>query len=212
MLLTKEMLGLIYPDGPKTSFEYYIDGLNEALTKGEINTVNRCACFLGQIGHESNQLNLLREVWDGKGQQAKYERDFNHAWPFTATDDVNKLAYMLGNSEKGDGFLFRGWGPLGVTGRMNTTKAIESMPEVVRGIDEIVAQPNLLDEPSIGFKGAEWYWTKHKLNALADDYNLSLLTKNINGACTDGYPSFYPKRVRLTTTARDVLARYAILA
>jgi putative chitinase len=35
--------------------------------------------------------------------------------------------------------------------------------------------------PEAGFRIAVWYWTKHKLNALADAGDFDATTKRING-------------------------------
>ena len=40
----------------------------------EINTEQRQACFLAQIGHETGELRFVRELWGPTAQQLRYDR------------------------------------------------------------------------------------------------------------------------------------------
>lgn len=66
----------------------------------------------------------------------------------------------LGNTQPGDGYLFRGRGPLQVTGRDAYTRIGNRL-----GLD-LVANPDSLDDPAnhpeIGFRAAAAFWTYYK--------------------------------------------------
>ena len=65
--------------------------LNAAMQKFGIDTPARQAAFLAQIGHESARLRHVRELWGPTPAQSRYEGRKD-----------------LGNSQKGDGFKYRG--------------------------------------------------------------------------------------------------------
>ena len=68
-----------------------------------------------------------------------------------------------------DGWTYRGSGFLQNTGRTNFRLA---------GYEN---EPDALRTPGPGFRAAVDYWTKHKLNALADQNNLNAIRRKING-------------------------------
>ena len=69
----------------------FLPHIEAAMDEFEINTPERQAAFLAQVGHESGGLHWLTEIWGPTIAQTNYE---------------NRRS--LGNTEAGDGFLFRG--------------------------------------------------------------------------------------------------------
>src|SRR5262245_28081439 len=69
--------------------------LNAAMREFEITTEPRIAAFLAQIAHESGELRYWEEIWGPTAVQKRYEGRAD-----------------LGNVEPGDGFKFRGRGPI----------------------------------------------------------------------------------------------------
>ena len=89
-------------------------------------------------------------------------------------------ANRMGNGDEasGDGYKYRGRGPMQTTGRDNyraTGKGI--------GLD-LVANPDLLLDPVNGARAAAWFWKAHDLNTYADRDQITASTVVINGAQT----------------------------
>jgi putative chitinase len=116
------------------------------------------AAFIAQIGHESGQLQYVREIWGPTPSQAKYEGRAD-----------------LGNTVKGDGSKYRGRGLIQITGRANYAACGEAL-----GLD-LVNQPELLELPQHAAMSAAWFWKQKGLNELADKDQFNTITRRING-------------------------------
>lgn len=142
----------------------YLFPLNGALAEFQIEPEHRCAAFLAQIGHESLDLTLWHEIWGPTAAQSGYEGRAD-----------------LGNTETGDGFLFRGRGPIQLTGRSNYDRY-----GALLGVN-LIAEPELVAAPVVGFRVAGLFWQTHDLNRLADLQTSDAflrITKRINGGYT----------------------------
>lgn len=178
----------------------------------EINTTERQAMFLAQVGHETGGLRWLSEIWGPTKQQLRYERDFNAPWPNSPEQAkllayaVNRLSYGLGNTEPGDGSLFRGHGLIQTTGRTNHAKVRDRLMERFAEVAEIEvpdfeANPELLSLPQWAALSACDYWDMRGLNALADAGDYERITRRINGGLNG-----YDDRVSRLADAREVLS------
>lgn len=141
MMLTDEQLKQIYPNSTKANRDKYLPFLNQYWDRFEVNTPDRQAAFLAQVGHESAELLYVEEIASGKAYEGRKD---------------------LGNTFVGDGVKFKGRGLIQITGRANYIAISKDL-----GID-FVANPTLLKEPEYAVLSAFWYWNKHKLNELAD--------------------------------------------
>lgn len=81
----------------------------------------------------------------------------------------------LGNSKPGDGWRFRGYGPIQLTGRGNCTKFGES---IGMKVDDV---PAFLRTREGGCLAAGWFWDSRNLNRLAETPGLEDDRKAING-------------------------------
>ena len=72
--------------------------LNAAVNEADAGTPLRAAMFLAQLAHESGQFRYMEEIWGPTDAQRRYE-------------PPGALASRLGNTERGDGFRFKGRGP-----------------------------------------------------------------------------------------------------
>lgn len=152
--------------------QQYLEPLNAALKRFEINTPARQAAFLAQIGHESGDLKYWKEIWGPTPQQKRYE-------------PPSALATRLGNTQPGDGYRFRGRGPIQLTGRANYRQYGELL-----GAD-FEASPELVATPEWGFLVAGQFWYEIGGNGLADQAAqgngievFAQLTRRINGGLT----------------------------
>ncbi|PXV69246.1 putative chitinase [Dysgonomonas alginatilytica] len=182
MALTNNQLKQMYPFSSEKNRLKYLSYLNEFMQLYEINTQQRIAAFLAQIGHESGQLFYNEEIASGAAYEGRLD---------------------LGNTEKGDGIRFKGRGLIQITGRSNYQKLTNEMRGLPLGVD-FVAEPDLLKEPEYAVKSACWWWHNRKLNELADDdceASFKRITRIING----GYNG-YTDRYKIWQRAKQILS------
>ena len=158
-----------------------VAGVNLAIARYGINTPLRLAHFLAQVGHESigfsaatESLNYTADSLINTFSRARISAEDAQKFGRSATLSANQVEIgnrvyggdwgvkNLGNTEPGDGYKFRGRGPIQITGRANyreTGKALglnlEAYPE----------QINIGDAYALS---AGYYWNSRNLNALAD--------------------------------------------
>lgn len=154
----------------------HTDALNEAMTLYAIDTAVRQGMFLANIGHETGGLKYLSELWGPTPQQLRYERDFMQPWPASAAQcklpefKRNALAFALGNTQQGDGSLFRGHGMLQNTGRFNHAKVRDRLRRrfPTLAVPDFEAEPHLLATSRWASLAAADYADMKGLNAVAD--------------------------------------------
>lgn len=140
----------------------WADPLSAAMALYSIDTPARQAAFIAQVGHESGRLVYVKELWGPTPTQQLYEPE-------------SEKAIALGNTQRGDGFRFRGRGLIQVTGRANYRRCGSAL-----GLD-LQSHPELLEEPGNASLSAAWFWTSHGLSVLADSGDFTTITKRING-------------------------------
>lgn len=123
----------------------------------------RSAAFWGQCLHETGRLRYTSEIWGPTPQQKKYELP-------------NKKAIELGNTEVGDGKLFRGRGLIQTTGRANYMRVVKRLNR-----PDIMTNPGLLATPDLAIQSAMIFWDDNKLNLLADNKDFKAISKKVNG-------------------------------
>ena len=144
----------------KQRADKFIDPLNAAMKEFDISENGiREAAFLAQIAHESGELRYVEELATGEAYEGR--------------DD-------LGNLYNGDGVKYKGRGLIQLTGRANYEACGEAL-----GLD-LIACPELLEEPANACRSAAWFWQTHGLNELADKHDFLRITKRINGG-TNGW-------------------------
>lgn len=144
----------------------------------------RISAFLGQLAHESGQLRFMTELWGPTQQQLRYELP-------------SSLAQRLGNTQPGDGYRYRGRGPIQITGRANYRKY-----GMMLGLP-LEDHPERAAWYGVGCRIAAAYWLDHGLNEIADENSLDSIkriTRIINGG-QNGLAS----RLRFTNLARVAL-------
>ena len=170
--------------------------------KYEINTLERVAGFLAQVGHESGGLRFtvenlnyraeaLSRVWPSRfppGVAESYamqpERIANRAY-----------ADRMGNGDEasGDGWAYRGRGLIQLTGKDNYAAfSLEAN-------NEALTKPDLVAEVELAALSAGWFWSRNGLNALADNKDIVGMTVKINGG-TNGLDDRQMRYSRLLST------------
>lgn len=151
----------------------------------EINTPERWAMFLAQLAHESCGLTVFEENLNYSSQALQLV--FKKYFPDQATAaryarQPEKIANRVyanrmqnGPEPSGDGWKYRGRGPIQITGKENYQKCGAAL-----GLD-LVQHPELLEEPQYGYRAAAWFWASRDLNACADCGDVRRATRLING-------------------------------
>jgi putative chitinase len=163
----------------------WFEPLQETFEKYQINTPKRQACFIGQCMHESGGFRLLRENLNYSAKALM------NTWPsrFPDADVAEQYARQpekiankvysgrMGNTEDGDGAKYIGRGLIQLTGKDNYTAFGEAIGE------DLIANPQLVEEPRYAALSAGWFWNKRGLNALADlnPMDITTMTVRING-------------------------------
>lgn len=127
----------------------YLPLLNAAMLEVQINSRLRTCSFLAQVAHESGEFKYMEEIWGPTDAQKRYE-------------PVTTLSARLGNTQPGDGFRFKGRGPIQLTGRSNY-KACGIALKL-----DLINHPELAALPEHAFRVACWFWSKNSINTIAD--------------------------------------------
>jgi putative chitinase len=153
-----------------------------------IKTALRLAHFLAQAGHESGGFRVTNENlnYSAKGLQGIFKKYFpSEGIALEYAKKPQKIANRVyssrmgnGNEATGDGYKFRGRGYIQLTGRDNYTAFGKSIDVAIEENPDIVATTHALTS-------AAWFWSKNKLNEIADtgatDEVVTKITKRVNG-------------------------------
>lgn len=145
------------------------DGLVKYGSKFGLDRRSRQAHFVAQVAHESGRFRFNQEIWGPTTAQQRYEgrRD-------------------LGNTQRGDGYRFRGRGPIQLTGRANYRSFTKWCRANIGDAPDFEREPDAVAEPPWNFLAAVAYWdafnpTGRSLNVYADQNNIEAVTRKING-------------------------------
>jgi len=161
----------------------WLEPLQETFEKYQINTPKRQACFIGQCMHESGGFKFLKENlnYSAKALMA--------TWPsrFPDMDTAEKYERQpekiagkvyngrMGNTSPEEAAAFIGRGLIQLTGKDNYKAFGEAIGE------DLVSNPQLVEQPRYAALSAGWFWNKRGLNALADAMDVTTMTVRING-------------------------------
>ena len=110
--------------------------------------------FLSQLAHESGNFRYMEEIAPGAAYEGRKD---------------------LGNTQAGDGKRYKGRGPIQLTGRANYRRYGQQL-----GID-FENNPAIVAIPSVGLLVACKFWSDNGLNVLADQDDVTTITRRING-------------------------------
>ncbi len=166
--------------------EQYIPDLEKLLPKyGIAKSKQRIAHFFSQVLHESG---CMRYDMENLNYSAKALRAVFGKY-FKTTKEANacarkpeKIANKVycncmgnGSESSGDGWKYRGRGPIQLTGKKNYRDFAKWV-----GDDRVIDNPDLVAS-EYAVHSAVFYWDKNKLNTIADQDDVNKMTRRING-------------------------------
>ena len=186
-MITAEQFHKLFPRNPEP--ELWAASMAEVFPTYEINTPQRIAAFLAQCGHESAGWTVFQENlnYSAQGLRKVFPRYFPtdelaNAYAKQPEKIANRIyGGRMGNGPEssGDGYKYRGRGPIQLTGHDNYLAFAKDM------FDD---WQNLFDDPDwvtedkdFALMSAIWFWNKNKLNVQADAGDIKLMTRKING-------------------------------
>jgi len=183
-LITKDQLQSFFEDTKESIIDSFIDPLNKTCEKFDINTPERVAMFMAQVGHESGGLNHVEENLNYRAETLSrvFPKYFRENDPEDYAHNPEKIANLVysnrmgnGDEDSGDGYKFHGRGLIQLTGRSNYESFAEDLS---MELDEAV---EYLKTPEGAAMSAGWFWNKNNLNHYADNEDVVGATKRING-------------------------------
>lgn len=195
-MITQAQMQEFCPAGVK-----YVDWLNKAFDKFEINTPQRVCFFLAQVAEESRYFTRTHEIFDytpealmevfgrhghiTEEQADTLGRQEGESFvPAVRQIQIANIVYAnrMGNGDvnSGDGSRYRGRGLIELTGKDNYVHCEHGLQM------GLIQHPEILELPSGAAMSAAWYWTSGtpnglNLNELADENEFEQVTLEING-------------------------------
>jgi putative chitinase len=184
-MLTAEKFGELFPNCKDP--EGWVDAMNEVFPKYDIDTPERIAAFVAQCGHESGGWRVFSENlnYSAKALDAVFGKYFVRAGrdaneyarqPEKIANIVYANRMSNGDTDSGDGWRYRGRGPIQLTGKANYSAFSNDM-----GVDAVENPDQVSEDKEIALMSAIWFWNKNGLNRYADSGDIKTMTKRING-------------------------------
>jgi putative chitinase len=192
-LITGAILKQICPRLPIVRAELLAEYINTICPEYGINSADILHEFLANLAHESNQFtryeeNLnysarrLTEVWPNRFPNIEVAEAYAMN-PKKLAERVYGGRKDLGNEQPGDGFAFRGSGPIQLTGRYNFTAFARWMSKKFAIAKTAQEWANLLrTNDQYALHSACWLFaiSKQLIDEAIDD-NMKVIVKRING-------------------------------
>lgn len=188
--LTPEILRSILI-GNTHYFDWY-DSIVRLLPTYGFSTKKQMAAFLSQTMVESAFYEKLKENlnYSAQGLIRTFPTHFKNEELSLFANQPQKIAnrvysnrYGNGDELSGDGWKFCGRGLIQVTFRSN----YKAYSEWAYKDDRVLDNPDMLCNPEDALKSAIWFWNTHNLSKMADNDQMTSITKCINGG-TNGLP------------------------
>lgn len=157
------------------------------MEKFSINTPNRLAHFLGQVGHESGNFKYVKENLNYSSDRLKvvfpkYFKGKDVSLYHRNPAKIANLIYgnRMGNGDEttGEGYKFRGRGYIQLTGKNNYAAFGKAIGE------DVISNPDLVSD-KYALSSAAWFFSKNGLNEISDkgvtDEVIKIVTKRVNG-------------------------------
>jgi len=193
MPVTRDQFAVIMPAAKAAGRldTWYAPVTNEMISHG-ITTPTREAMFLANVAEETGELAAREENLRYSGQRLcqvfpsmfrdrpQFAEQLAGHGPEAIANyiyaDANRPpGYRMGNVHPGDGWLYRGRGPMQLTGRGNYARFFRSL-----GMPED-SDPDLVLSPEVGARSAAHFWQEAGCNELADTGDFAAVVKRVNG-------------------------------
>lgn len=197
-MIDTALLKLAFPQNEAAELALWVEPTRAACVRWGIDTMREVASFLANISVESAGLTRMAESLnysvDGLlktfGRHRISEADARRlgrkpgeaGLPLDRQMLLANILYggefgrvNLGNTQPGDGWKFRGYGPKQLTGRDNHSRFAQAMGIAV---DDV---PALIRTREGGMMSAGWFWKSHNLDAKAATPGVEDDRRAING-------------------------------
>lgn len=154
MSVTSAQLRKIWTHAPVARCELYAPLLTSAMARFGIDTPEEIVEFLAQISHESAEGRYTLELASGQAYEGRKD---------------------LGNTQAGWGVRYKGRGLIQCTGYANYL-----LMGMLLDLD-LIAHPELLEQPEYACLSAAAFWWNKNLDDLALKKNFIAVTKVVNG-------------------------------
>lgn len=182
-ILSSEQLANLMPRASAV----WAPALDSAMQKYLINTKLRAAAFLAQIAVESGELQHLEEsfVYTPERLLKVFPREFPDlgtanryaGQPHAIADRVYSGLYGNGDEQSGDGWTYRGRGPLQITFKANYQACAKGLNDTL-----VFTCPDRLQTPVPGALSAAWFFVEHGCLLFADAGNIDAVTHRVTGS------------------------------
>ena len=174
------------PSLPLAALGDWMAALEMPMGSYGISTLNRSAAFIAQVAYESAYFTRLQENLNYSAARLFQEwpthfASLEEAEPFAMQPE--KLANRVyggrfgnGDEASGDGWRFRGQGLIQLTFRDNYARCGEELKMSAEGVAAFATTP-----PGAA-RTACWFWSANHLNAAADAWEITTITKAVSGS------------------------------
>ena len=193
-MIDSALLKIAFPQNSLAELVQWVEPTRAACVRWGIDTFREVASFLANISVESagltrltESLNYSTEALISKFGRHRISVGDAHRFGRNAQHPANQEALAnilyggewgrknLGNTEPGDGWRFRGYGPKQITGRANQSAFAKAMGI---SVDEVPAYVRTREG---GMMSAGWFWKSHGLDAQAATPGVADDRRAING-------------------------------
>ena len=189
-----DLLIIAFPQTSGAVLAGWVEPTRQACVRFGVDTFREIASFLANIGVESAGLTRLSENLNystealitkfgrhriSVADAERFGRNASHPADQVALANILYGGEFgrrnLGNTEPGDGWKFRGYGPKQITGRANFAAFAAAMGISIDSVADYVRTPEG------GMASAGWFWKSHGLDAKAATPGVADDRKAING-------------------------------
>lgn len=207
-LIDVSVLKAAAPERTEVDLVPWVEPIKDACRRHEIDSIRRIAAFLTTLAHEGGfrvgarenmnySAGRLAAVWPSRFKGPNARALTLAGKPEFIANEVYANRMGNGSPQSGDGWRFRGNGPMQITGRDNHLAFAKA---VGMTLDAATAYIGTLEG---GIESAAWFWSINDINRLADTPGVADETKRING----GAVGLADRTARFDRTVKRLLER-----